>query len=89
MEVRAGKMRFSAAKKEMKNQPSALTPVISSELISRARELLANLAGRNPSFSEKYSMAFRHVKDLPDQEIEAILKDLIALGVKLDRENNE
>lgn len=89
MEVRAGKMRFAAAKNAMKNQPVVSAPIIPAELMARARELLANLANRNPSFTEKYSMAFRHGKDLPDQEIEAILKDLIALGVKLDPENDE
>lgn len=84
---RAGKLRFARAKTELEQAKAAPQPSVelSPEVQARAREILAAIVREQPAFREKFSLAFRHGKDLPDADVLAILAELQALGLDLSQ----
>lgn len=83
-EMRAGKIRFAAAKNALKSTPRFATQELSERVKAQARQLLQKLASQEPALTEKFSLAFRSGKDLPDEEVLQILSDLQSLGVDVE-----
>lgn len=83
--VYAGRMRFAAAKRDLaraKRQPST---TLSQWIVENARGLLDQLAKQEPHLSQKFSLAYRNGKDVPDEEVLEILQQLQDLGVDLSK----
>lgn len=79
----AGRMRFAAAKRDLaraKRQPSTS---LSQWIVDNARGLLDQLAKQEPHLSQKFSLAYRNGKDVPEEEVLEILQQLQDLGVDL------
>lgn len=83
-EVRAGKIRFAAARNALRSTPKLVPQELSERVKTQARQLLQKLASQEPALTEKFSLAFRSGKDLPDEEVLQILLDLQSLGVDVE-----
>ncbi|WP_342316365.1 hypothetical protein [Lysobacter sp. FW306-1B-D06B] len=83
-EVRAGKIRFSAARMALKSTPRVAPRELSERVKAQARLFLQKLASQEPALTAKFSLAFRSGKELPDEEVLQILSDLQSLGVDVE-----
>lgn len=81
--IYAGKMRFAATKRDMARAQRQSSTTLSQWIVDNARILLDQLAKQEPHLSQKFSLAYRNGKDLPDEEVLEILQQLQDLGVDL------
>lgn len=82
---RAGRLRFLRARAEMESAKSQISQVKLSDLVIRkARAILDQIVQSDVASREKFSLAFRSGKALPDEEILSILSEFQSLGHDLD-----
>ncbi len=83
-DLRAGKIKFALAKLQLQKAPKPSMQTLGANVIAHAREIFDAIVRREPALTEKYSLAFRSGKELPEEEVLQILGELRALGVDLD-----
>jgi hypothetical protein len=82
---RAGRLRFLRAREEMESERTRVDNVSLSDLVIRkARAILDQIVQGDAASREKFSLAFRSGKTLPDSEVLSILSEFQALGHDLD-----
>jgi hypothetical protein len=82
---RAGRLCFLQARAEMESARSRFDKASLSDLVVRkARTILDHIVQGDAASREKYSLAFRSGKSLPDSEVLSILSEFQALGHDLD-----
>lgn len=79
----AGKLRFAAAKQEMRRTKAMGSATLTDQVVKHARALLELIANNEQNFGQKYSVAFRNGKDIPDSEVLDILRQLQEHGLDL------
>lgn len=83
-ELRAGKIKFALAKQQLQKSVKPSIQALGANVIAHAREVFDAIVRGEPALTEKYSLAFRSGKELPEEEVLQILGELRALGVDLD-----
>lgn len=82
---RAGKLRFARARAEMESaRTDSAQPKLSELVIRKARAILDQIVQGDAASREKFSLAFRNGRALPDEEVLSILAEFQALGHDLD-----
>lgn len=82
---RAGRLRFIRARAEMESaRTRAAQPKLSGLVVRMARAILEQIVKGDPASREKFSLAFRSGKALPEDEVLSILSEFQALGHDLD-----
>ena len=82
---RAGRLRFLQARAEMESAKSQVALAKLSEVVIRkARAILDQIVQGDAASKEKFSLAFRSGKALPDEEVLSILSEFQSLGHDLD-----
>lgn len=82
---RAGRLRFLRARAEMEAARSKFEqPSLSELVVRKARAILDQIVQNDAASREKFSLAFRSGKSLPDSEVLSILSEFQALGHDLD-----
>ena len=82
---RAGRLRFLRARAAMESAKSQISRVKLSDLVIRkARAILDQIVQSDVASREKFSLAFRSGKALPDEEVLSILSEFQSLGHDLD-----
>lgn len=83
---RAGRLRFLQARAEMESARSRVDKASLSDLVVRkARAILDHIVQGDAASREKYSLAFRSGKALPESEVLSILSEFQALGQDLEQ----
>ncbi|WP_156968924.1 hypothetical protein [Arenimonas metalli] len=82
---RAGRLRFLRARSEMEAARSRFSqPTLSELVVQKARAVLEQIVQSDSASREKFSLAFRSGKALPDSEVLSILSEFQALGHDLE-----
>lgn len=82
---RAGRLRFLRARSEMEAAKSKIAqPTLSELVVRKARAILEQIVQGDAASREKFSLAFRSGKSLPDDEVLSILSEFQVLGHDLD-----
>ncbi|HFL2038782.1 TPA: hypothetical protein ACXIGC_000144 [Stenotrophomonas maltophilia] len=82
---RAGRLRFLQARAEMESARTQATQSKLSEIVIRkARAILDQIVQGDAASREKFSLAFRSGRALPDDEVLSILSEFQSLGHDLD-----